>query len=80
MITKVQKWGNSLAVRLPKAFTQSTKIENGSFVEITVVEGQLVINPVPAPSWTLEGLLGGINANNLHHEVDTGEASGKEVW
>jgi len=80
MLTKVQKWGNSLALRIPKAFALHAQLENNSFVEISVVEGQIIITPVAAPSWTLEELLAGIHKNNLHHEIDTGSAMGNEVW
>ena len=80
MLTKVQKWGNSLALRIPKAFALDAQLENDSFVEISIVEGQIIITPVVAPSWTLEELLAGINKNNLHHEDDTGFAVGNEVW
>ena len=80
MLTKVQKWGNSLALRIPKAFALDAQLENESFVEITIVEGQIIITPVAAPSWTLEELLAGINKNNIHHEVDTGFATGNEAW
>ncbi len=80
MLTKVQKWGNSLALRIPKAFALDAQLENDSFVEMTIVEGQIIITPVVAPSWTLEELLAGINKNNIHHESDTGFAVGNEVW
>ncbi len=80
MLTKVQKWGNSLALRIPKAFALDAQLENDSFVEISIVDGQIVITPVAAPSWTLEELLAGINKNNIHQEVDTGSAVGNEVW
>ena len=80
MLTKVQKWGNSLALRIPKAFALDAQLENDSFVEISLVEGQIIITPVVAPNWTLEELLAGINKNNIHHEVDTGLAVGNEAW
>lgn len=80
MLTKVQKWGNSLALRIPKAFAIDAQLENDSFVEITIVEGQIIITPIAAPSWTLEELLAGINKKNIHQEVDTGVATGNEAW
>lgn len=80
MLTKVQKWGNSLALRIPKAFALDAQLENDSFVEITIVEGQIIITPVAAPSWTLEELLAGINKKNIHREVNTGVATGNEAW
>jgi len=80
MLAKVQKWGNSLALRIPKAFAQDAQLENDSLVEISLVEGQIIITPVKAPSWTLDELLAGINKENIHHEVNTGSAVGKELW
>ena len=80
MLTKVQKWGNSLALRIPKAFARDAQLENDSLVEISLVEGQIIITPVEAPTWTLDELLAGINKKNIHHEVDTGSAVGNEVW
>lgn len=80
MLTKVQKWGNSLALRIPKAFAVDAQLENDSLVEISIVKGKIVITPVPAPSWTLDELLSGITRENLHQEVDTGTALGNEVW
>ena len=80
MLTKVQKWGNSLALRIPKAFARDAQLANDSLVEITIVEGQIIITPVEAPNWTLEELLAGINKKNIHHEVATGSAVGNEVW
>ena len=80
MLTKVQKWGNSLALRIPKAFALDAQLENDSFVKISFVDGQIIITPVSTPSRTLEELLAGINKDNIHHEVDTGIAVGNEIW
>jgi antitoxin MazE len=80
MLTKVQKWGNSLALRIPKAFALDAQLEHDSVVEVSLVDGQIVIKPIIAPTWTLEQLLSGVNNNNLHHETDTGNAIGNEVW
>ena len=80
MLTKVQKWGNSLALRIPKAFAVEALLENNSFVEISISERQIIITPVPTPSWTLDELLADITDTNLHNEIDTGFAVGNEVW
>jgi antitoxin MazE len=80
MLAKVQKWGNSLALRIPKTFAVDTQLENDSMVEISVVEGQIIIKPLVKPEWTLEVLLAGINQENIHNEIDTGNATGNEVW
>lgn len=80
MLTKVQKWGNSLALRIPKAFALDTQLENDSVVEVSLVDGIIVIKPVVAQPWTLEQLLSGVSKSNMHNETDTGNAAGKEVW
>ena len=80
MLTKIQKWGNSLALRIPKSFALDAQVENGSLVEISLVDGQLVIKPVSTPKWTLDQLLAGVTPANLHHETDTGQPAGNEAW
>ena len=80
MLTKVQKWGNSLALRIPKAFALDAQIINNSFVEMSILEGQIIIKPIPVADFTLDELLAGINDDNIHHEVDTGFSVGNEVW
>ena len=71
MLTKVQKWGDSPVLRIPKTFAVDAQLENDSFVEISIVKGKIIVTPVPAPSWTIDELLAGITKDNLHSEVDT---------
>jgi antitoxin MazE len=80
MITKVQKWGNSLALRIPKAFASEFRLEDNSIVEISLVNGEIIIKPVAAPKWTLAGLLAQITPENIHPEIVTGDAAGGEGW
>lgn len=80
MLTKVQKWGNSLALRIPKAFARDARLEQDSLVEIKLVEGQIIVTPVATPTWTLDEMLAGITKKNTHHEIDTGSRVGKEIW
>lgn len=80
MRIRVQKWGNSLALRIPKAFAQEAGLQDGSAVDMALADGRLVITAVKATSFTLDDLLAGVNEDNLHGEVDTGTLTGKEVW
>jgi len=80
MITHVQKWGNSLAVRIPKPFAAEVGLENDTPVEVSLVDGKLVIVPVVEPALTLERLLAQVTESNLHREFDTGPIMGNEVW
>lgn len=80
METRVQKWGNSLAIRIPRPFAQETGLEQNSLVTITISEGKLVLEPVDKSRYSLERLLAQISADNVHGEVETGPALGNEVW
>ena len=80
MKTHLQKWGNSLALRIPKAFAVEAQLEQDSLVEIMLVEGKLVIEPIREESALLDSLLAGITEQNLHGEVGTGAPVGNEVW
>ncbi len=80
MKTKVQRWGNSLAVRIPKSFAEEVGLSDDSAVEMRLVEGGLLVEPAASSTMTLDELLEGITADNLHGEVDTGPARGTEVW
>ncbi len=80
MLTKVQKWGNSMALRIPKAFADEMQITTETAVELTIEDGKLVINPVQKPEYTLEDLLALITPENIHNEVDWGAPVGQEMW
>lgn len=80
MQSRIQKWGNSLAVRIPKAFAKEVNVAYGTSVDISVEDGKIVIEPLKEAEYTLEDLLKGITKHNLHTEVDTGKAVGREVW
>lgn len=80
MRVRVQKWGNSLALRIPKSFAIETELDPGSEVDLTLEAGRLVITPLPEPEVTLEELLAQVTPQNLHAEVEFGTAVGRESW
>jgi len=80
MKTRVQKWGNSLALRIPKSFAAEVGLEKEAPVEVSLADGKLVITPVTKPKATLKQLLAKVTQENLHREVDTGSAVGNEAW
>ena len=80
MIATVQKWGNSLGIRIPKPLAQDAAMREGVSVEMSVEEGRLILVPQKARRYQLGTLLKAISAKNIHAEVDTGEATGKEAW
>lgn len=80
MRTTVRKWGNSLGVRIPKAFAEEAAVGEGSTVDVSVSEGRIVVTPVAVRRYTLETLLAGVTTANRHAEVATGNTRGREVW
>ena len=80
MVTRIQKWGNSLGLRIPKAFAANMEVEAGSTVEMRVENGDLVIRPVRRREYALSELLEGVNPGNLHGEISTGDPVGRESW
>ena len=80
MKTKVQMWGNSLALRIPKSFADETHLGPDTLVEISLVEGTLVISLARSAGVQLEQLLAGVTEDNLHQEWGTGTPLGREVW
>jgi len=80
MKTRVQKWGNSLALRIPKSFAEEVGLQKESSVEVSLADGKIVVTPIAKSKLTLEQLLSKVTKENLHHEVDTGSAVGNETW
>jgi antitoxin MazE len=80
MKTRVQKWGNSLALRIPKSFATEAQLSEGTPVEISLVRGKLVVQALKPKAPTLDELLRGITDENRHAEWHTGLAAGKEIW
>jgi antitoxin MazE len=80
MFTRVQKWGNSLAVRIPKSFAAEVGLEPDSEVELSLLDGKLILVPVAPQRLPLAALLAQITEQNLHSEVSTGDAVGNEGW
>ena len=80
MRVQVQKWGNSLALRIHKQFGEDVGVREGTVVELSVSEGRLVAVPIRAHTTRLQDLLAKITKANLHAEVDTGTPVGREVW
>ncbi len=80
MKTRVQELGDSLVVRIPRAFAAGAGMEKDALIDLSLEGGNLVLTPLGKPSVTLEQLLDGITEENLHGEWQTGPAVGNEVW
>jgi len=80
MLTRLQKRGNGLGLRIPKPFAAEAQVEAGSTVDISIEEGGLVVRPVRRPRYSSPELLNKVPSRNLHVELATGEAVGREAW
>jgi antitoxin MazE len=80
MKTAIRQWGNSLALRIPRAFTVETALVEGTTVDLAVRRGTLVITPQRRKKYRVADLVGGIKPANLHREQLTDAPAGKEIW
>jgi len=80
MKATIQKWGNSLALRIPKSFATHSRIQQGSVVDLSLDNGRMIVEPTKEEEYSLQDLLARVTKKNLHAEVDFGAPVGKEVW
>ncbi|MBM3699833.1 MAG: AbrB/MazE/SpoVT family DNA-binding domain-containing protein [Actinobacteria bacterium] len=80
MITKIQKWGNSLGIRLPSVFTKELELKENSSVEIKLADKKIVIEPVEIVQYDLDELLSKVSEENIHEEIIFDGHEGKEIW
>jgi antitoxin MazE len=80
MQTKITKWGNSLALRIPKSFALNANLKQNELVDLSIEKERIIITPINEREYSLKDLLDGVTENNLHGEFDTGEPVGKEIW
>ena len=80
MQTKIKKWGNSLALRIPKLFALDANLKINKVVDISIDKGSIIITPIDEKEYSLKKLLEDVTENNLHKEFDTGAPVGKEIW
>ena len=80
MQTKVQRWGNSLGLRIPRAFAAEAGVEAGAAVELSLRDGDLIVSRARRPKYRVDELIRKVNAKNLHSEVNTGDPVGREAW
>ncbi len=79
MKIKVQKWGNSLGLRIPKVIAEEIGLKENTPVELSLKKKKIIISPIK-PEITLKKLLSQVTEENLHREVDTGSPEGREIW
>ena len=79
MQTKIKKWGNSLALRIPRSFALNANLRQDELVDISIDKERIIITPIGEKEYSLDDLLAGVSEDNLHDEFDTGAPVGKEI-
>jgi antitoxin MazE len=80
MQTKITKWGNSLALRIPKSFALNANLRQNELVDLSIEKEKIIITPLHEKEYSLKELLDKVTESNLHGEFDSGEPVGKEIW
>lgn len=80
MQTRVQKWGNSLGVRIPRGLAEELGLGAGSEVSLSARDGDLLVRPALPARLNLDDLLAEVTTGNLHSSLDTGDAVGQEIF
>jgi antitoxin MazE len=80
MKSRVKKWGNSLALRIPKPLAAEVGLRDDSAVELSLRDGKLVVTPAIEFKFDLDELLARVTDENIHDAVETGPAVGNEGW
>ncbi len=80
MTTMIQKWGNSLALRIPKTVAREVRLVEGEQVELQLTDEGVLVRPRHRKRYRLSDLVAGIKPANRHTETDYGAPAGREVW
>ena len=80
MKVQVKKWGNSASVRIPAAVMTAAALDIDQTVDIREEDGRIVIEPIRAPSYTLDELLAEMSPETFPEDVDFGPPLGREIW
>lgn len=77
MLAHIQKWGNSLGLRIPMQLARQLQLHQGSSVTIEIEQGRIIIQP---PKYDLETMLKDITPENQHHQILDDTQRGNEEW
>lgn len=80
MQVRVQKWGNSLALRIPKPLAEDAEVKEGTVLNLAVSDGKVIATPIQGKKLSLDQLLAKVTKKNIHAESDTGKSVGREAW
>jgi antitoxin MazE len=80
MNARIQRWGNSLALRIPRPVAQHLGLVQNSLVHLSMTSTRLTVVPAPKERPSLDQLLSRVTRDNLHKGTETGRPVGRETW
>ncbi len=80
LMTQLARWGNSLAVRIPKQVVETARLKEGEPLSLSVGKARSVVMRPSRRKYRLEELVSKIKPANRHDATDWGPAVGKEIW
>ncbi|PRZ00173.1 antitoxin MazE [Jezberella montanilacus] len=79
MQATIKKWGNSPALRISSSIMELAQLTVNQAVNINVLKGKIIIEPIAPKRTRLDDLLAGITPDNIHAEESFGRPTGKEL-
>lgn len=80
MKSKLTRWGNSLAIRIPSLFIKHLDLASGTEIEMKLENDRLVLSRHKNKKYDLKELIENITPENRHEMTDWGPPVGKEIW
>lgn len=77
MQARIQKWGNSLGIRIPIRLAKQLQLHSGSPVIIEIEDGRIIIQ---SPKYDLDTMVNNITKQNAHQQIFEDEERGNEEW
>jgi antitoxin MazE len=77
---QLSKWGNSLAVRIPRTILKEARLAEGDRLSLHLVGDGSIVLRSGRPAYSLKQLVRGIKPGNRHRETNWGPSKGKEAW
>ena len=74
----IAKWGNSLALRLPKGVAEDANLSEGADVDIQVQDGSIIIRAAKK-RYNIDDLMNEFKPEHRRPEFDWGRPVGKEI-
>jgi len=78
--SQVSRWGNSLAIRIPRNILRDAGVEEGDRLSLDLAKDGAIVIRSTRRKYSLDELVAGITPKNRHSETDWGEPRGKEAW